>query len=109
MPEDKLIKSGQFTLKRLLFLGVSGGALVIVVATGHLNLGYMLLTAVLCVLLFLIALDYGVNMEKVEFGSAAPQPNPNLAAAADPDRQVVSVARDTKVRKRTGKPAKRRR
>jgi hypothetical protein len=105
MPEDKLIKSGQFTVKRLLFLVASGGVLVVVVASGHLNLGYMLLTAVLCVLLFLVALDYGVNMEKVQFGSAAPQPNPNIVPTVDPDKQAAQA----RARKRTGRPAKRRR
>ena len=107
MPEDKLIKSGQFTAKRLLFLAASGGILVVVVASGHLNLGYMLLTAVLCVLLFLIALDYGVNMEKVQFSSAAPQPNPNIVPTVDPDKQAAQA--QARARKRTGRPAKRRR
>jgi hypothetical protein len=109
MPEDKLIKSGQFTAKRLLFLLVAGLLLVAVVWSGHLNIGYLLLTAVLCVLLLLIAMDYGVNMEKVEFGSAAalPNPNPNLVAPADAERQAT-VAR-SQARKRTGKPVKRRR
>lgn len=108
MPEDKIIKSGQFTLKRLLFLLVSGLVLVGVVWSGHLNIGYLLLTAVLCVLLVLIAMDYGVNMEKVQFGSAMPQPNPNIAPAVDTEKQAA-LSRDPRTRKRTGKPAKRRR
>ncbi|SRR5260370_40084283 len=107
MAEDKLIKSGQFTLKRLLFLVASGLLLVIVVWSGHLNIGYLLLTAVLCVLLLLIAMDYGVNMEKVQFGSAAPQPNPNIIPTVDPDKQAALL--QARARKRTGKPAKRRR
>jgi len=107
MPEDKLIKSGQFTLKRFLFLILAGLILVGVVWSGQLNLGYLLLTAVLCVLLLLIAMDYGVNMEKVEFGSAAPVPNPNLVAPVDVERQAA-VSR-SQARKRSGKPVKRRR
>jgi|SRR5215469_18111540 len=109
MPEDKIIKSGQFTAKRLLFLIVAGLLLVAVVWSGHLNIGYLLLTAVLCVLLVLIAMDYGVNMEKVEFGSAVPQPNPNIISAADPERQATVSQSQVRARKRTGKPAKRRR
>jgi len=109
MPEDKLIKSGQFTAKRLLFLIVAGLVLVAVVWSGHLNIGYLLLTAVLCVLLILIAMDYGVNMEKVEFGSAVPQTNPNIISAADPERQPAVSQSQVRARKRTGKPAKRRR
>jgi Ca2+/Na+ antiporter len=108
MPEDKLIKSGQFTLKRPLFLVVSGLVLVGVVWSGHLNIGYLLLTAVLCVLLLLVAMDYGVNMEKVQFGSATPQPNPNIAPLADTEKQAAA-SRDPRARKRTGKQVKRRR
>jgi hypothetical protein len=106
MPEDKLIKSGQFTVKRLLFLIVSGLLLVGVVWSGHLNIGYLLLTVVLCVLLLLVAMDYGVNMEKVQFGSGAAQPNPNIVPTGDPDKQALLQGR---ARKRSGKPAKRRR
>ena len=108
MPEDKIIKSGQFTAKRLLFLVVSGLILVGVVWSGHLNIGYLLLTAVLCVLLLLVAMDYGVNMEKVQFGSAVPQPNPNIAPTVETEKQAA-ISRAAGARKRTGKPAKRRR
>jgi hypothetical protein len=107
MPEDKIIKSGQFTLKRLLFLVVSGLLLVAVVWSGHLNIGYLLLTAVLCVLLLLIAMDYGVNMEKVQFGSVAPSPNPNIVPVVDPERQKAPLP--ARARRRVGKPGKRRR
>ena len=107
MPEDKLIKSGQFTAKRLLFLIASGLLLVGVVWSGHLNLGYLLLTAVLCVLLLLISMDYGVNMEKVEFGTAAAQPNPNIVPRVEAEKQAPLPSART--RKRPGKPTKRRR
>ncbi|HEY6331218.1 MAG TPA: hypothetical protein VI756_17960, partial [Blastocatellia bacterium] len=69
MPEDKVIKSGQFTFGRLAFLVVCGIALFIVVAKGLLLLGYVLLTLILCVLLFLIAIDYGVDLDKVDFAA----------------------------------------
>jgi hypothetical protein len=107
MPEDKLIKSGQFTLKRFLFLVGAGLILVGVVWSGQLNVGYLLLTAVLCVLLLLVGMDYGVSMEKVEFGSAAPVPNPNLIAPVEAERQTAGSR--IQARKRAGKPAKRRR
>jgi|SRR5215471_13243071 len=107
MAEDKLIKSGQFTLKRFLFLVVAGLILVGVVWSGQLNFGYLLLTAVLCVLLLLVGMDYGVNMEKVEFGLAAAVANPNLMPPVEAERQTA-VSRG-QARKRAGKPVKRRR
>src|SRR5262245_51143667 len=109
MPEDKLIKSGQFTAKRLLFLLVAGLLLVGVVWSGHLNLGYLLLTAVLCVLLVLVSMAYAVNMEKVAVWRAGPPLNPEIVSAADPERQVTVAQSQSRARKRTGKPAKRRR
>jgi len=73
MPEDKVIKSGQFTLGRVLFLAACGIVLFVIVAKGFLIYGYLLLTLVLCVLLFLIATDYGVDLDKVDF-TASPTP-----------------------------------
>ena len=59
---DKVIKSGQLTLPRILFLGVVGGVIVFTVYAGgiFLTLGYWFLTIAICGLLFLIAIDYGV-------------------------------------------------
>ncbi|MEW6129186.1 MAG: hypothetical protein AB1757_19255 [Acidobacteriota bacterium] len=68
MAEDKLIKSGQVTFKRVFFLIVAGAVIVGFVYLGGraLNIGYMLLTVAICVLLYLIAIDYGINLDKVE-------------------------------------------
>ena len=57
MAKDKIIKSGQFTFRRILFLAVIGGIIVGTVAMGGLwlNIGYWLITLGLVVLLLLIA------------------------------------------------------
>ena len=83
MAEDKLIKSGQLTVPRLIFLAVSGGLIIFFVARGGiwLSVGYFALTLALCVLLFLIAIDYGVKMDKVSFG-AQPSEGPAIQPAA---------------------------
>jgi hypothetical protein len=110
MPEDKVIKSGQLTLPRLVFLAACGGVLFIIVAYGLLNIGYLLLTAVLCGLLLLIAMDYGVNMEKVDLSS-----NPAQAAAAaqavglSQDKPASTAVRVQPARRRPSRAAKRRR
>src|SRR5580765_8779751 len=64
---DKVIKSGQLTLPRILFLAVIGGIIVFTVYAGgvYLTIGYWGLTIAICGLLFLIAIDYGVKIEKV--------------------------------------------
>ncbi|MEK6300283.1 MAG: hypothetical protein AABO41_06145 [Acidobacteriota bacterium] len=69
---DKIIKSGQFTIPRLLSLAAIGGLIVAMVAIGGaaLSIGYWVLTLGICGLLYLIAIDYGVNMDKV--GAAGP-------------------------------------
>ena len=109
MPEDKVIKSGQFTLPRLIFLAACGGILFVIVATGWLNVGYLLLTAVLCVLLLLIAMDYGVNMEKVDLSSTPSQAAAGTAAALSSERPATPAVRVQPARRRSGRPAKRRR
>src|SRR6266853_138525 len=65
---DKVIKSGQLTLPRLLFLIVVGGVIVLTVALGGiwLSIGYWLLTLSICGLLLLIAMDYGIQMDRVD-------------------------------------------
>lgn len=105
MAEDKMIKSGQFTLARLLFLVVAGGVIVGIVALGglFLKVGYMLLSAVICVLLYLVAVDYGVKMDTIDT-SARSQALPLESAVAG-----TSVAEDLRVRKRSAKAVKRRR
>ena len=107
---DKVIKSGQLTLPRILFLAVIGGSIVFTVYKGgiYLTLGYWLITLALCVLLFLIAIDYGVNMEKVNLAG-----NPVQAAAMEADVAPVSSLKtslgDPRPKKRTARAAKRRR
>ena len=110
MPEDKLIKSGQLTLPRVLFLAVVGGIIVATVALGGvwLSIGYWLLTLGLCVLLFFIALDYGVKMEKVDL---SPQTAPATAAidAQPAAERVASPISAPRPKKRGARPARRRR
>ncbi|HLG17241.1 MAG TPA: hypothetical protein VJH03_22520 [Blastocatellia bacterium] len=110
MAEDKLIKSGQLTIPRILFLVVVGGIIVAAVAKGgvYLSVGYWLLTVGLCVLLFLIAIDYGVQMEKVGLSPQSAPGTPALEAqpAVITGGSSVSAPRP---KKRGGRPAKRRR
>ena len=116
MPEDKVIKSGQFTLPRLLFLVVSGLLVFIIVATGRLNIGYILLTLAICVLLYLIATDWGVQMESIGTDTlAAARPDLNRSPAAlvgaAPSEPVVTrqAAQEQRTRKRSSRQPKRRR
>ena len=108
---DKVIKSGQLTLPRILFLALVGGIIVFTVYAGgiFLALGYWLITLALCVLLFLIAIDYGVNMEKVNLAGDPVQ----AAAAMEPAGAQVPTLKTTlsepRAKKRTARPAKRRR
>lgn len=105
MAEDKLIKSGQFTFARLLFLAVCGAAIVGVVALGgkFLQVGYLLLSAIICVLLYLVAIDYGVKMDHID---------PSAKSQALPLESAVvarTIGEEAKTRKRSGKTVKRRR
>ena len=108
---DKIIKSGQLTVPRILFLVVVGGLIVFTVYAGgvFLSIGYWGLTLAICVLLFLIAIDYGVSMEKV---SLATQPA-EIVAAAEPTGPTTSNLKSTisepRQKKRASRPAKRRR
>lgn len=112
---DKVIKSGQVTLPRVLFLAAIGGIIVFTVYAGgiYLAIGYWFITLAICVLLFLIAIDYGVKMEKVnlqvEPGQAAAAA---AAAAVEPTNAAttgVKAAGEVRPKKRTSRPAKRRR
>jgi hypothetical protein len=107
---DRVIKSGQLTLPRLLFLVVVGGVIVFTVYAGgvFLSIGYWLLTLSICGLLYLIAIDYGVKMDKIDVSG-----QPALAAAI-PDTAAVTTpiakaAGEARPKKRTARPAKRRR
>ena len=109
---DKVIKSGQLTLPRLLFLAAVGGIIVFTVYAGgiYLTIGYWLLTIAICGLLFLIAIDYGVKMDKVDLST----PVHAAAAAAEttsaPMPSLKTGAAEARPKKRsTSRPAKRRR
>lgn len=110
MPErDRVIKSGQLTLPRILFLAAIGAFVVGTVALGgiYLTIGYWALTLAICGLLYLIAIDYGVHMEKVDVsGHASTQASQAIQGTASSDAKVTSEPRQ---RKRSNRPAKRRR
>lgn len=109
---DKVIKSGQITLPRILFLAVVGGVIVFTVYAGgiFLTLGYWLITLAICGLLFLIAIDYGVKMEQVNL---AADPVQAAAATMEPGNAATPSLKATlgepRAKKRTSRPAKRRR
>jgi hypothetical protein len=107
MAEDKLIKSGQITWKRIFFLVISGVLIVGFVYLGGraLSIGYNLLTLAICTLLYLIAIDYGINLDKFEkhtHNQALPE-DPMLATSTSttPSSQAP--------RRRVNRPTKRRR
>ena len=110
MADEKLIKSGQLTLPRLLFLGLTGALIAFFVARGGiwLTIGYFALTAFLCVLLFLIAIDYGVTMDKVRLqGQPSEGPVPDEVT---PAREIFRpTATEPRPKRKGGRPAKRRR
>lgn len=107
MAEDKLIKSGQITWKRVLFLVVCGALIVGFVWLGGraLSIGYMLLTLAICVLLYLIAIDYGIHLDKFEKHAQAQSlpDEPLLASTPNPTQSAQSP------RRRVNRPTKRRR
>ncbi|MEK6287983.1 MAG: hypothetical protein AABO57_19870 [Acidobacteriota bacterium] len=109
---DKIIKSGQITLPRILFLAAIGGIIVFTVYKGevYLSIGYWVLTIAICGLLFLIAIDYGVKMDKVNL---TVEPAQAAAAAIEPARAATPSLKTTlgeaRPKKRTSRPAKRRR
>ena len=109
---DKVIKSGQFTIPRLAFLLLIGVILWAIVFFGgvFLSLGYWGLTIAICGLLFLIAIDYGVKMDKVSLTVEPAQ----AAAATEESSGVATPSLKTTLgaprpKKRTSRPAKRRR
>ena len=108
---DKLIKSGQFTLPRLLALAAIGGLIVAMVAVGGVALvvGYWALTLSICVLLYLIAIDYGVDMDKIDLTGSV---QPTTVAAGAPSVAVETARTPTgevRVKRKGNRPAKRRR
>ena len=108
---DKLIKSGQLTLPRILFLAVVGGIIVFTVYAGgvYLNIGYWFLTIAICGLLFLIAIDYGVKMDKVDLAVHPAQAEPVAASPAGPAAELKTTMGGPRPKRRASRPAKRRR
>ena len=109
MAEDKLIKSGQITFARVLFLGVAGGIIVATVALGGvwLTVGYWLLTLGISGLLFLIAIDYGVHMGKVDTKASLSQETSTLESGGE--TESAQASRDARPRRRSTRQSKRRR
>jgi len=108
---DKIIKSGQFTIPRLLSLAAIGGLIVAMVAIGGaaLVVGYWVLTLGICALLYLIAVDYGINMDKID----AAGPAQIVAAAAGAPVIAPEAARaatgEARAKRKGNRAAKRRR
>ena len=107
---DKIIKSGQLTLPRLLFLALVGGIIVFTVYAGgvYLSIGYWFLTIAICGLLFLIAIDYGVKMDRVDL-SGQPAQAAVAAEATTATSPSVKTTIEARPKRRTSRPAKRRR
>jgi hypothetical protein len=112
---DRVIKSGQLTLPRILFLALIGGLIVFTVYAGgvFLSIGYWFLTIAICGLLYLIAIDYGIKMDKVSLTS----PGVPASVAAEVDSAPTPSLKTTmgeaaggaRAKRRTSRPAKRRR
>ena len=110
--KDKVIKSGQLTLPRILFLGVIGLVIAGMVGLGgkFLIIGYWVLTLSICGLLYLIAVDYGVHMEKIDASGPAPAAlaPPETTPAGEAPRLTAAAEIRAKQR-RANRPVKRRR
>ena len=115
--DDRLLKRGQLTLPRLLSLAAIAGVIVAAVWLGGvwLTIGYWLITIGFCLLLFLIAIDYGVEMEKVSPEHRALEPDKTEAGKDAPDTKSLSEPADwqavtaQKPQLRTKRQARRRR
>ena len=105
-----MIKSGQLTLPRILFLIVIGIIVAGMVALGgkFLTIGYLVLTLAICGLLYLIAIDYGVHMDKVDLTSH-PAQTAALESAPAGETARVAAPTDARVKRRPSRPVKRRR
>ena len=115
--EDKLLKRGQLTLPRLLSLAAIAGVVVAAVSLGGvwLTIGYWVITLGFCLFLFLIAIDYGVEMEEVYPEHRALEPDETAAGQTASDTKNLSEPTDLhavtapKAQRRVKRPAKRRR
>ncbi len=110
MAEDKVIKSGQITLPRVLFLIVAGGIIVATVALGGvwLTIGYWLMTLAIAGLLFAIAMDYGVKFDKVDLDLPTPEAAGSITSTAAVDAGDAA-AREARTKRRASRQTKRRR
>src|SRR5947208_12516621 len=101
---DKVIKSGQLTLPRILFLIVIGVVVAGMVALGgkFLSIGYMVLTLAICGLLYLIAIDYGVHMEKVDL-TGHPTQTPAIEATSASETARAATPAETRAKRRTSR------
>lgn len=108
---DKVIKSGQLTLPRIFFLIVVGGVIVFTVYAGgvYLSIGYWLLTIAICGLLFLISIDYGVKMDKVDLTAQPVQASATVESVSTIAPGVKAAAGQPRPKRRPARPAKRRR
>jgi len=108
--KDKVIKSGQLTLPRILFLIIIGVVVAGMVALGgkFLIVGYWVLTLAICGLLYLIAIDYGIHMEKVDLTSH-PAQTATIEAAPAGETARTATPTEARVKRRTSRPVKRRR
>jgi hypothetical protein len=107
--KDRIIKSGQVTLPRLLFLAAVGGLIVLMVYIGGiwLTIGYWLLTLSIAAVLFLSAIDYGVKMEKVDFATAETSPAVTPAQAVTTTTETRLPAQEARPKRRSNRPTKR--
>ena len=105
---DKVIKSGQLTLPRVLFLIAVGGVITATVALGGiwLSIGYWLLTLALCGLLYLVVTDYGVKMDKIDLSG---QPAQAAIEGAPVAEAVRATPTEPRVKRKSARPVKRRR
>lgn len=109
MAKEQVLKSGQITLPRILFLVVVGGAITATVALGGvwLSIGYWAISLGLCVLLYLIAVDYGVTMDTSDYKSQAVADSSEVNA--DATEGVRATMADARARRRPARVTKRRR
>jgi hypothetical protein len=109
MAKEQVLKSGQITLPRILFLLVVGGAITATVALGGiwLSIGYWAISLGLCVLLYLIAIDYGVTLDATDYKSQPVADSSELSG--DANEAARTTLADSKARRRPARVTKRRR
>ena len=108
---DKVIKSGQLTLPRILFLAAIGAFVVGMVSLGpiFMIIGYWVLTLAICGLLYVIAIDYGIHMEKVDLtGASVQQAAATQVSNASASVESKPLTSEARAKKRTSRPKRRR-